>query len=106
MTGHRRRPLLPGRGCVDVRTLPVRTGIDEATIRSLVESGRLEGLLDAPGGRAVLLFDDVLLPAEELRAWGLSVRQDYRPEDLRGVEMDDAGDDGAEEGGPTWTITW
>jgi hypothetical protein len=101
---------LGGRGFLLIEQFCASTGLAAPTVRSLIEQGRLQGLLDRPGGRAVGIFDDTLPAADELRAMGLKVHAAYHPEKLRSfvdvereahVEVDPGDDEG-----PSWTMSW
>jgi hypothetical protein len=100
-----RNPLLQGRGTVLVDVFARGAGVSPASVAELVETGRLEGLVDE-NGNAHSLFDDALPTGERLRAMGLATHPDYSPEDFASVEVDDTdGEDDADQG-PTSTITW
>ena len=102
-----RHPLRAGRGFVDVQRFAAGTGLDATTIASLIEAGRLDGLVDLQG-HAVGLFEDPLPTADELRALGLSVSSRHRPEELRSHQDDsEDGELDPEEGaGSSWTMPW
>jgi hypothetical protein len=104
-------PLLEGRGVMLIDEFSRATGLDRPTVDALVTDRKVEGLhhLD---GRVFAVFDDVLPTKEELRSWGLSVRDDYDPEGHRSyVGSDDDSDAfGSEEGATgssaSWTMSW
>jgi hypothetical protein len=104
MSEHGRKPLLSGRGLVTVEQICSSTGLDDSTIRSLIEAGRLEGVVDSQG-RGVGLFEDALPTSEELSALGLSAAGDYWPEDFQSYEVDD-NEDEDDTSGPTWSMSW
>lgn len=87
------------------------TGLDRPTVDALVTDRKVEGLRHLDG-RVFGIFDDVLPTKEELRSWGLSVRDDYDPERHRSyVGTDDDSDAFGSEEGATgssagWTMSW
>ena len=87
------------------------TGLDRQTADALVTDRKVEGLFHLDG-RVVGVFDDVLPTKEELRSWGMKVRDDYDPERHRShVGTDDDPDvfgGEARTSGPSanWTMSW
>ena len=87
------------------------TGLDRPTVDALVTGRKVEGLcgLDV---QVFGIFDDVLPTKEELRSWGLIVRDDYDPVRRRSyVGTDDdpdpaMGEDGAGGESANWTMSW
>ncbi len=69
-----------------------------------MKEGKIEGLVST-SDRVVGVYSDVLPNAEELRALGLDVGDDYNPDDIRGSE--DVSDDAheAEEERSTWYMS-
>lgn len=100
-----RKPLLRGRGSLLVDEYAQRAGLDPASVAELVETGRLEGLVDE-NGKAHSLFDDALPTGERLRDMGLTANPDYSPRDFTSFEVDDTEDEDGVDSGPTSTITW
>lgn len=64
------------------------TGLDRRAADALVKDQRVEGVwrLD---GQVFGIYDDALPTQEELRSWGLSVREDYDPEAHRSFDDTD-----------------
>lgn len=83
---------MPGRGVVRIADFCRATGLDQATVTTLLRSNQVEGLLDG-AGRAFGLFDDVLPTAEALRALGLDVSAAYDPQDHRSYDDDEDPDE-------------
>jgi hypothetical protein len=108
-TSGERRPLLEGRGLLLLDDFCQHTGLDSATVSTLVRTGKLEGLLRLDG-RVFGLYDDVLPTAGDLRALGLVVRDDYDPDQFRSYVVEDGEDDGdddePDDGDSSWTISW
>lgn len=104
MDHHQRQPLPAGRGFVDVERFALGTGLEQSTIRALIEAGHFHGLGDDQG-HAVGIFDDTLPTADELRNLGLSVSHLYRRDDLRSYEDGGAGAPG-DAHDSTWTMSW
>lgn len=106
--GDAREPLLAGRGLVMIDDFCRATGLDRATADGLVRAAKAEGAFGGDG-QVVGLFDDVLPTAEQLRGWGLAVRDGYDPDDLRSY-VDDSDDDFDAKvprgSGSTWTMSW
>lgn len=104
-------PLLAGRGVLSIDEFARATGLDRRTADALVVDCKVEGLCHLDG-RVVGLFDDVLPTKDELRSWGLSVRDDYDPERHRSyVGTDDDPDHASDEDGmgsesAQWTMSW
>ena len=101
---HQRQTLPAGRGFVDVERFALSTGLDQSTIRALIEAGHFHGLVDDQG-HGVGIFDDTLPTADELRTLGLSVSHLYQPDDLCSYEDGGEVDPGD---GPdsSWTMSW
>ena len=104
-------PLLESRGVMLIDEFSRATGLDRPTVDTLVTDRKVEGLCHLDG-RVFGVFDDVLPTKEELRSWGLSVRDDYDPERHRSyVASDDDSDAFGSEAGATgssadWTMSW
>lgn len=86
------------------------TGLDRRTADALVADRKVEGLWNL-NGQVVGLFDDVLPTKEQLRSWGLHVRDDYDPERHRShVGTDDpdslSADQDADGESAHWTMGW
>lgn len=90
-----RKPLLRARGALRAEEFRAHTGFDQDTVDELLRTGHLPGaLVDAKGStRVVAIFDDQLPSRDALVALGLPVRDDYDPESLRSMQMDDDPDD-------------
>lgn len=103
-TEGQREPLAPSRGLVPLAVFCRRTGLDSAPVEALLEEGTIEGVVN-PSGRVVGVYADVLPTAEDLRALGLDVGDDYNPDDIRGSE--DVSDDAHEAEGErsTWYMS-
>lgn len=105
------KPLLVGRGLLLIDEFARATGLDRQTTDALVTERKVEGLCHLDG-RVVGMFDDVLPTKEQLRSWGLSVREDYNPETHRSyVGSDDdtdsaVGEDGTGGESPRWSMGW
>lgn len=86
------------------------TGLDRETADALVSQRKVEGLQKLDG-EVFGVFDDALPTRQQLRSWGLNVRDDYDPDLHRSyVGVDDEADALVEEdeaGGPSagWTMT-
>ena len=98
---------LGGRGVMLIDEFLRATGLDRPTAEGLVTDRKVEGLCRLDG-QVFGIFDDVLPTKEELRSWGLKVRDEYDPERRRSyVGTDDNADaSGGEEGTGGWTMTW
>lgn len=105
------KPLLGGRGVLLIDDFSRAAGLDRRTADSLVAECKVEGLFH-PDGRVIGVFDDVLPTKEELRSWGLSVKDDYDPERHRSYvgtddDLDPAhGDNGAGGESAYWAMGW
>lgn len=93
--------LLPGRGVLLVADFCRATGLDRATVTELVRSSRCEALIDG-AGRVFGFFDDALPTAERLRDLGLTVRDDYDPEDHRSFVDDSEDPDEPDDSAWSW----
>ncbi|WP_244928533.1 hypothetical protein [Nocardioides sp. W7] len=104
-------PLIRGRGVMLIDEFSRVTGLDRLTVDALVAGRKIEGASHLDG-RVFGIFDDVLPTREELRSWGLSVRDDYDPERHRsyvGVDEDSdafGSEEGAAGSSASWTMSW
>jgi hypothetical protein len=104
-------PPLGGRGVLLIDEFSRATGLDRSTVDALVRGRRVEGLCHLDG-QVFGIFDDVLPTKEELRSWGLAVRDDYDPERHRSYVGADDDQDLAvgevEAGGEStnWSMSW
>jgi hypothetical protein len=80
------------------------TGLDQSTIRALIEAGHFHGL-DEDQGHAVGIFDDTPPTVDELRNLGLSVSHLHQPDVLRSYE-DDGEIDPGDAPDSSWTMSW
>lgn len=102
-----RKPLLTGRGLTLVGDFCRATGLEATAVDALIADGKVEGVFRLDG-ELVGVFDDELPSAAHLRAWGLTIRDDYDPELVR-THVEDPGDDlddDVEGSGSTWTVGW
>jgi hypothetical protein len=82
------------------------TGLDLATLQSLVDSGRLPGVVNEEG-RGLGVYADALPTADELRALGVTGLDAYRLEDFVDHELPGNDDDDDDEGeGNSYSLTW
>lgn len=86
-----RKPLLRGRGVLELEDFCRSTGLDHATAENLMRTDLSDISMwdDEELTRPFGIFDDALPSREELVARGLPVRDDYDPESLRSCEGDD-----------------
>lgn len=102
---------LLGRGVMLIDQFAEATGLDRRAADALVTERKVEGLQKLDG--AVFgVFDDALPTKEQLRSWGLNVRDDYDPDRHRSyVGVDDEADaiveeDGTSETAAGWNMAW
>lgn len=83
-----REPLLAGRGVVLIEDFCRRTGLTPDTVEHLMRTELSAAALwrDEAQTRPIGLFDDMLPSRGTLAALALPVREDYEPDDLRGLE--------------------
>ncbi len=85
MDDRQRKPLLLGRRFLLFDDFCLNTGLDEATVESLLRTELHGGPLwtDEEPIRPMAIFNDALPSRAELAAMGLPVRDDYDPHALR-----------------------
>ena len=100
-----RKPLLPGRGVVGLEEFCLLAGLEEKAVASLIESGRLSGLVD-DARRAQGIFEDQLPSVEHLRAIGLTPRPQYDPAGFPKSHEEDDEDEPDDDSGRPSRICW
>lgn len=99
------KPLLSGRGVLQVEDFCRSTGLNQATVENLMRTELLNISMwkDAELTRPFGIFDDALPSRQALAALGLPVSAEYDPEALRSCAKDEDLDD---DSGRNSTLTW